>query len=766
MRDNILIFIKEHKALVGFIGVILALVIIVNVFSLLHNKGDRLFDTPQTSMLAIPEPTPEDFFGDELSDIDGMTKVEKVNMGLNPEDGSDTDSDGLSDKIEIEILGSDPLAFSTSGDLISDGEKVHLKLDLFTKYDDYEYTMENCTAPDVIATPSDAYSVYASIHGDAIWHEIENVTVLREIFVSGFSGTIKVDVSSILKENDLDDADDLVCYLSSSKEDLVTPTKCSYEAKDKTISIKDIFSEQYNYYIVIGKKVSFSEAFINHFHKKDEKISDAGSFVSDTANALSNALNNSEDDNSYNYCGVVRFNIFGNYFFNMQPVIYYKELPTKEATEAEKKELFKLFLTTVMNEDFGPIVYSDETFPYEDVEFKALSKEDIDSKIGIYSQFPEDFHWALWDKNPDVTFSGALFGWVSYKDLPKFSLATQYTAKETEDGKKTEETLGAFDINTEILPFSNFGSYISPGGNCSGIARYTMLLHNYGTIKSTGSINTTIYDFAKAKKKLIANEDYRTVSCKKETINWKISGKKNQTLLDSGLSDFRSKDWIKKNHTKGYDTLIDNSKLSNADKQFVDLIGGYWQYQNNLLELEWAASNAIYDSAAKMKEITSILDQNKIICCTLFLVQETDDKDALVPIPLGYHTVNVIGYKKLGAYGYRFYVYDNNNPMSSPCINEYHSYIDCCILDDDTLIYSYNPTNIDYCSTNLRIYNAGSDELMMTKSFIDFSDANGNSLHTCSGEMNNRVLWRFDHTDLDYYLEKMNEDGKVDKKEE
>ena len=39
------------------------------------------------------------------SDIEGMTKAEKLSAGMFPEDNSDSDYDGLTDKEEIEIYG-------------------------------------------------------------------------------------------------------------------------------------------------------------------------------------------------------------------------------------------------------------------------------------------------------------------------------------------------------------------------------------------------------------------------------------------------------------------------------------------------------------------------------------------------------------------------------------------------------------------------------------------------------------------------------------
>ena len=56
-------------------------------------------------------------------------------MNLNPGDHSDTDGDGLTDKEEIEVYGSDPLLQSTAGDLYFDGYKLEHGMDLFAYYD-------------------------------------------------------------------------------------------------------------------------------------------------------------------------------------------------------------------------------------------------------------------------------------------------------------------------------------------------------------------------------------------------------------------------------------------------------------------------------------------------------------------------------------------------------------------------------------------------------------------------------------------------------
>lgn len=71
----------------------------------------------------------------EASDIEGMTFKDKYDMGLTLAIDSDTDGDDLTDKEEIEIYKTNPLLFSTSGDMYGDGYKVKYGMDLTKKHD-------------------------------------------------------------------------------------------------------------------------------------------------------------------------------------------------------------------------------------------------------------------------------------------------------------------------------------------------------------------------------------------------------------------------------------------------------------------------------------------------------------------------------------------------------------------------------------------------------------------------------------------------------
>lgn len=59
------------------------------------------------------------------SDLDGLSNTEEKTLGTNP-DKSDSDSDGLLDKDEMNIYKTDPLKADTDGDGKKDGYEVDI----------------------------------------------------------------------------------------------------------------------------------------------------------------------------------------------------------------------------------------------------------------------------------------------------------------------------------------------------------------------------------------------------------------------------------------------------------------------------------------------------------------------------------------------------------------------------------------------------------------------------------------------------------------
>ncbi len=119
--------------------VLLLLIVLDAIATVFYVPSSKLPDTAIYDTKRFEEEIEykKNFIWNVPSDIEGMTLADKFDMGLIPENGVDTDGDGLSDKEEIETYKSDPLKSSTAGDLYTDGYKVEHNLDLFSKQ---EYT--------------------------------------------------------------------------------------------------------------------------------------------------------------------------------------------------------------------------------------------------------------------------------------------------------------------------------------------------------------------------------------------------------------------------------------------------------------------------------------------------------------------------------------------------------------------------------------------------------------------------------------------------
>lgn len=197
-----------------------------------------------------------------LSDIDGLSQYDKVKMGLNEENGSDTDGDGLTDKEEIEVYGSDPLKTSTAGDLYFDSYKVEHNMDLHTYYEyegEFEYehkeyfdndeSVNLLSLQDTICfypTAPESKDVRVSSNGEIV---PENFEIYQEYEIWNFAGNITINSTTIDSLVNLSDYD-IVVY--DSYDDVAF--YCGYQIdKQKFISLDLDFIYSHDYFVIIGK---------------------------------------------------------------------------------------------------------------------------------------------------------------------------------------------------------------------------------------------------------------------------------------------------------------------------------------------------------------------------------------------------------------------------------------------------------------------------------------------------------------------------------
>lgn len=169
------------------------------------------------------------------SDIEGYSVYDKYVMGLQRQDGSDSDFDGLTDKEEIEVYGTDPLKASTAGDLYTDSYKIEHGLDPMT-YIEYTQEMEFpfIECPEVSVTPStptdfntvvtDCTNRYTDLSGYGIKEFYKGYELYN------YTGTVSIDVHDILVENDTNDFEVYVGIGPFLIEGYTDFKKCKYDS--------------------------------------------------------------------------------------------------------------------------------------------------------------------------------------------------------------------------------------------------------------------------------------------------------------------------------------------------------------------------------------------------------------------------------------------------------------------------------------------------------------------------------------------------------
>lgn len=556
----------------------------------------------------------------EPSDIEGMTRYDKYEMGLNPDDGSDSDFDGLTDKEEIEIYDSNPKEASTAGDLYIDSYKVENGMDLHIYYEyDKEIVFENNKCEEIILTANDPVDLCTYVYSCTNSYMLEGYDIYAAYSISNYSGQISIDLTDILQNNNINLSDiNILIY-----EDWDNIKKYNFTKNDNIITIqKELDSYKLYDIFIVQKSIS---GYINMLRRGDNIIHPA--FLYETKGTAI-------------ICGSPILSLF----FKVPMIITYNENDSND------------FLNEVINytNDF----VGEECVDNNSKTIKEKSNIDI---LKIYNDLQKYF--PSFEYKGDInnfTIRQSFFCYFNYNDLEDVNIKN------------------SFDIYMDELPFGNFGSYISEGGNCAGISHLTAYLYNTGTIPQNGN-----YDI---------NEN--------TNIIWNLTtDKENETLLDKGLYDYKDGNFIKEH---GENQILNNNSLSTGELEFVNMIGCFWKEANDKIDIKdydkrtgfWHYD---YELIEKMKDY---IDDGKILDAYFLFTNGS------------LHAVNIYGY-------YEdvndediiwFEIYDNNFPQdeypgitfnNGKCllkITKHEKFLSNKYVFD----YEYNPLENceNYCSTS------------------------------------------------------------------
>lgn len=545
---------------------------------------------------------------DTPSDIEGMSQYDKYKMGLNYEDGSDSDFDGLTDKEEIEVYNTDPLKASTSGDLYTDGYKVQQGMDLLAPQEyDQEITFEYNQCPEInleANSPTDFYAVVEECPDNLADFGIDETYAGYSIY--NYDGPLTMDLTEILAKNNISLSDAHIWiaegdFLVNGASDL---QEVQYKNNGNQITVDYDMNDKESYLVFVAGP-------------KQKLTVGSGLFGEDIENE------NIIGDEEY---------IWIFYEYPIMQLMTGKDDAIIEYSEMSSEKT-KTILSTKMNEwinnTSGDIVKKAKKIEKTKA-FVKMKSDFLNEFLPIFT-VPEGkgtletviraipcifFHYTIFTDN------------VSANDNNDRIISAELNASgelgEDRDSNSNRHT--DFDKYTDELPFQNFKSDIGETGNCAGIAHLTSYLYNNGSFPSTGSYDEIVWDLG--------------------------TDPENSTLTDKGLSDYKNSSFVNDHSNANSDYI--NTGLSNGEKEFVNMIGSYWKEGNDKVLLEEHLKEySVENDFSVIEKAMNYIDQGKIV-------------DAYMLFKAGYgHAVNLYDYFYTDAGEIIFRVYDSNIPQDN-----------------------------------------------------------------------------------------------------
>ena len=550
----------------------------------------------------------DDELKDAASDIEGWSQLDKINAGLDYKDGSDTDHDGLTDKEEIEVYGSDPLKSSTAGDLYADSYKVENGMDVSTYYEyegKPEYKNNECSEVIPHATTPDGFQ--ATIKA-LEFPSVKGYDVYKNYSVHFLDGTLSIDISNILSNNDVK-ADKLMVFVANMVSGY---EKVDYSLDGNILTIERDFEYHENRQVVIASKNSL-------LAPKNPSFDIALNGAADRATIVTNT-----DYLFVHYLGIT--NVFGS---GKKPHMYY--VSTGNEKSDHEMEMYLIALADDALDGYTDTLTDEDVKKVGKTQMKAL-RTFIQPLINFCSFKSID------DLNMDN------FRWEYLFCMINDSYVDDINYKHAVVSEIAQSSNTGFEIMKDELPFSNFKTTYSDGGNCAGIACFTAKLFNDKAFSSSGEY---------------ASEKYSDGSTE---LSWDLSvDEDNSTLLDPILSDYKENRFVV-DHTKNSVLL---NGLSDGETEFTKMIAAYWAKTNDKIGKKSYMHDIDSDygdmSWEMIEEMKWYLDQKKILVIGLM---DTD----------GYgHAVNIIGYSEViknNTHTVSFILYDNEYPNNHRDFNK------------------------------------------------------------------------------------------------
>lgn len=561
-----------QKFLIWF-GIILLILVIAGVCIIFipqavsNHKTKKFFTSPNGEL----ETSQKEYLNEmknEISDIEGYTKYDKYKKGLEMYDGSDTDNDGLTDKEEIEIYGSDPLKASTAGDLYFDSYKVANDLDVNTYYEyngSTNSTYNECE--EVLLEAVEPTDLMATVKDASSYSVVGGFDALKAYYIYNFGGNMQIDCTK-------------VDGVTSEKAEVMVSVdgndakKCKTEVNNGNLVIKEEFDKNSTYYIYIGKKVK--SGLLGGVMDVDGVVTDVATKSDATKVALvvGSGIKELMDESS---------------------TIYYADL-----NDDDKNNTLLQSIVDKENALHGVTVSSMD------------NPENIQENILMVNARYRAMQLAL----SAFEIQGPVLSEFYHDNgLPKVKKAFFYFyAVDAEDAGIYVSELQKRLVNGENvdwqLPFQNFGTSVNEAGMCMGIARLTSDLYNGVKVSESGS-----YNFG---------SDKDTAGNSIGSRSWNLSAYPDSAsvLTTPGhLSEYKDANWVDDN---GVSKIINDSVLSDEEQQFVHMIECMWQEENDRFDIRdyerYIDGRYPY---AMIEAVKEKLDEGQMLDMTMLLADDS-----------------------------------------------------------------------------------------------------------------------------------------------
>lgn len=375
------------------------------------------------------------------SDISGMSMKDKIDSEYEPFESSDTDGDGLTDREELEVYDTDSLNPSTAGDGISDGLKVSNGI----------YPLETFSPEDVVGSyaqmyPEVSFNDVAQADG-VILEEIEGYTfggtVSSHVYaVSNYTGQVTIDYSQYITDED---------YFIFKKDDSII---ASYELLDDKNGIVTVKSSDTGF--VVGF-VPLPKTKFNALVVGDAPASSSAWFVAYPFTILSGKMQ----------IHVIEQDFLGSKEDRSKEMLEY--FTQTESSLVDDVEVQHDRLDPIAFAFISPLLEMFHQRTFTDVVYEQLG--DVDENLntaeakGVLQTILNMF---------------ILVSKIEPDDWESMTLSKDLVQDEDDYDDSAEiinqdqsGVITSFDISKDILPFANLATFISPGGNCSGISLIT-----------------------------------------------------------------------------------------------------------------------------------------------------------------------------------------------------------------------------------------------------------------------------------------------------